>query len=80
MPPVGVFLAERTVSAEALKCSRPGTQSDEEAPCVAGAEREQVETKSAGPCSPSLLLWFHYEVNGDGEVVEDIFICLSDIF
>lgn len=36
--PVGVFLAERTVSAEALKCSRPGTQSDEEAPCVAGAE------------------------------------------
>ena len=39
-----------------------------------------METKSAGLCSPSLLLWFHYEVNGDGEVVEDLFICLSDIF
>lgn len=43
-------------------------------------QSEQVETKPTGPCSPSLLLWFHYEVNGDGEVAEDLFICLSDIF
>ena len=35
---VGVFPAERTVSADALKCSRSGTRSGEEAPCVAGAE------------------------------------------
>ena len=40
-------------------------------------QSEQVETKSAGLCSPSLLLWFHYEVNGDGEVVEDLFVYLT---